>query len=64
MPPVTQPSASQYNLFGFDWPVICTGVGAPTATNMPDGSLYLRADPASSSSCLYVSVGGIWTALS
>jgi len=57
-----QPSCSTYNLFGFNWPTISTGIGIPVDGNQPDGSLFLRADPPDAAHALYVSVAGVWTA--
>lgn len=57
-----QPSCKNYRMFGYAFPTISCGLGVPTSTTEPDGSLYMRVDPADANTCLYVCVGGIWTA--
>lgn len=49
--------------FGDNGPTIEAGAGVPTRTDRRDSSLWMRTDPPDATHAHYVSIGGVWTAL-
>lgn len=44
-------------------PTITSGTGAPTTTDEPNGSIYLRTDGSAGTDSLYMYIAAAWVAL-